>query len=92
MARTKQTARKNAPPQATRAMADYYSCGSNAVAITGGGNRRSTYGCGIKSTVDLREIRQYQKSYKLLIMRKSFQRLVRETLEDVRGVNVSVNR
>ena len=109
MARTKQTARTKAPPQATRATADDYSSGSsgsgssgsNAVAATtskstGGGNSRSTYGCGIKKpyryrpgTVALREIRQYQKSYELLIMKKPFQRLVREILEKVGGISVT---
>ena len=120
MARTKQIARKNAPPQATRAMVDDIngnsrstgggsssssgggsssSTGGGSSSSTGGGNSRSTYGCGIKKprryragTVALREIRQFQNSYSLLIMKKPFQRLVREIMEEVRGPNINVSR
>lgn len=74
MARTKQTARKIIGGKAPRkALAK--NAARKSTLITGGVKKTHRYRPG---TVALREIRQYQKSTKLLLPKLPFQRLVRE--------------
>jgi histone H3 len=73
MARTKNIARKNPPPSqpgVTKAVTN-----KRSTPGTGGLKKPNKYRPG---TVALREIRRYQKSTNLLIMKAPFQRLVRE--------------
>ena len=82
MARTKQTARKQAVPSGK---APRKQVGSKAA-------RKSAPSLGIKKphryrpgTVALREIRKYQKSTELLIRKLPFQRLVREVAQEFKS-------
>ena len=79
-ARTKQVARKSAPPKATT--------GTGATKKA----KKSVPVSGVKKpyrfkpgTVALREIRKYQKSTELLIRRLPFQRLVRELTQEYKA-------
>ena len=83
MARTKQTARKNAGGKAPRKQLTTKAVHKAAPATTTGGvKKRNRYRPG---TVALREIRRYQKSTDLLIRKLPFQRLVREIAQDFKG-------
>ncbi len=79
MARTKQTARKStggkAPSKALATMA-----ARRSAPATGGCKKPRRFRPG---TVALREIRKYQKSDKLLLRKLPFQRLVRETVQEM---------
>ena len=77
MARTKQTARKNAGGKAPRKQLATKAV--HKAAPAGGVKKRNRYRPG---TVALREIRRYQKSTDLLIRKLPFQRLVREIMTD----------
>ena len=80
MARTKQTARKNAGGKAPRKQLATKAV--HKAAPAGGVKKRNRYRPG---TVALREIRRYQKSTDLLIRKLPFQRLVREIAQDFKG-------
>ncbi len=80
MARTKNTARKTAPPRqpgVKKAVANKRSTPGN-----GGLKKPNKYRTG---TVALREIRQYQKSHNLLIPKAPFGRLVKEIVQNTRA-------
>lgn len=83
MARTKQTARKQAT---TGTKAPRKQIGSKAARksapIQGGVKKPHRYKPG---TVALREIRKFQKSTELLIRKLPFQRLVREIAQDYKS-------
>ena len=84
MARTKQTARKQAP---TAGKAPRKQVGSKVAArksapSMGGIKKPHRYRPG---TVALREIRKYQKSTELLIRKLPFQRLVREVAQEYKS-------
>ena len=74
MARTKQTARKSTGGKAPRKQLATKAARKSAPA-TGGVKKPHRYRPG---TVALREIRRFQKSAELLILKAPFQRLVRE--------------
>lgn len=81
MARTKQTVHKHAGPGGKaprKSMAGKKMASKKGV---GGGVRKPHR--WRPGTVALREIRQYQKSTKLLLRKAPFQRLVREIAQDV---------
>lgn len=78
MARTKQTARKSTGGKAPRKQLATKSARKSSP-NTGGIKKSHRYRPG---TVALREIRKYQKSTELLIPKLSFQRLVREIIQD----------
>ena len=78
MARTKQTARKSTGGRAPRTQLATMAA-RKAAPGTGGVKKPMSYRPG---TVDLREIRKYQKSTELLIRKLPFQRLVREIAQD----------
>ena len=84
MARTKQTARKQATPTAGKAPRKQV--GNKAARKTaptlGGIKKPHRYRPG---TVALREIRKYQKSTELLIRKLPFQRLVREVAQEFKS-------
>ena len=94
MARTKQTAKKNATPHTgglgggkvqSLAVAKRAAAARRAAEKQGKKKRRFRPG-----TVALREIRRYQKSTELLIRQAPFRRLVRELIEDCRtGLRVA---
>jgi histone H3 len=78
MARTKQTARKSVGGKAPRkALAK--KAARKSAPTTVGVKKPHRYRPG---TVALREIRQYQKSTKLLLRKLPFQRIVREIAQD----------
>ena len=81
MARTKQTARKNAAGKAPRKQVSSKAARKTAPAISGV-KKPHRYRPG---TVALREIRKYQKSTELLIRKLPFQRLVREIASDFKS-------
>ena len=78
MARTKQTARKNAGARAPRKQLQTKTA-RKAAPSTGGVKKPHRYRPG---TVALREIRRFQKRTDLLIQKLPFQRLVREIAQD----------
>ena len=87
MARTKQTAKKNATPHTgglgggkvqSLAVAKKAAAARRAAEKQGKKKRRFRPG-----TVALREIRRYQKSTELLIRQAPFRRLVREIIEEL---------
>lgn len=79
MARTKQTARNSTGGKAPRKTLATMAARRSAPA-TGGCKKPHRYRPG---TVALREIRRYQKSYDLLLRKQPFQRLVRETVQEL---------
>ena len=79
MARTKQTARKQATPAGK---APRKQVGNKAARAMGGIKKPHRYRPG---TVALREIRRYQKSTDLLIRKLPFQRLVREVAQEFKS-------
>ena len=83
MARTKQTARKQATPagKAPRKQVGNKAARKSAPAM-GGIKKPHRYRPG---TVALREIRRYQKSTELLIRKLPFQRLVREVAQEYKS-------
>ena len=85
MARTKQTARKQASPvvagKAPRKQMGSKAARKSAPAV-GGIKKPHRYRPG---TVALREIRRYQKSTELLLRKLPFQRLVREVAQDFKS-------
>ena len=83
MARTKQTARKQATPagKAPRKQVGNKAARKSAPAM-GGIKKPHRYRPG---TVALREIRRYQKSTELLIRKLPFQRLVREVAQQFKS-------
>ena len=84
MARTKQTARKQATPTAGKApRKQVWNKAARKTAPTMGGIKKPhRYRPG---TVALREIRKYQKSTELLIRKLPFQRLVREVAQEFKS-------
>ena len=84
MARTKQTARKQAAPggKAPRKQVGNKAARKSAPTIPGGIKKPHRYRPG---TVALREIRRYQKSTELLIRKLPFQRLVREVAQEYKS-------
>ena len=78
MAQTKQTARKSTGGKAARKQLATKAARKSAPS-TGGVKKPHRYRPG---TVELREIRRYQKSTELLIRKLPFQRLVREIAQD----------
>ena len=83
MARTKQTARKQASEsgkQPRRMLA--IKAARKSAPVTGGIKKPHRYRPG---TVALREIRRYQKSTELLIRKLPFQRLVREIAQEYKS-------
>jgi histone H3 len=81
MARTKQTARKSTGGKAPRRLLATMAARKSAPS-TGGVKKPHRFRPG---TVALREIRRYQKSSELLILRQPFQRLVREVAQSFRS-------
>ena len=83
MARTKQTARKQATPagKAPREQVGNKAARKSAPSM-GGVKKPHRYRPG---TVALREIRRYQKSTELLIRKLPFQRLVREVAQQYKS-------
>ena len=88
MARTKQTARKQASPmgvspagKAPRKQVENKTARKSAP-LMGGIKKPHRYRPG---TVALREIRRYQKSTELLLRKLPFQRLVREVAQDFKS-------
>jgi len=79
MARTKQTARKSTGGKAPRRHLSVKAA-RKVAPVPGGVRKPHRYRPG---TVALREIRRYQKSTQLLIRKAPFQRLVRETLQNI---------
>ena len=80
MARTKQTARKSTGGKAPRKnLASKAARKSAPAPATGGVKKPHRYRPG---TVALRDIRRYQKSTELLLLKLPFQRLVREIAQD----------
>ena len=80
MARTKQTARKNASMPKARKILASKSTGKSVPAV---GRLRQNHHRYRPGTVALREIRRFQKSTELLIRKLPFQRLVREIAQDI---------
>jgi histone H3 len=85
MARTKQTARKNAGGKAPRKNLNFAAGGAAATNSNKAARKTAPAAGGVKKphrfkpgTVALREIRKYQKSTELLLRKLPFQRLVRE--------------
>ncbi|KAH8061988.1 hypothetical protein JL722_3951 [Aureococcus anophagefferens] len=78
MARTKQTARKSTGGKAPRKQLATKAARKSAP-TAGGVKKPHRYRPG---TVELREIRKYQKSTELLVRKLPFQRLVREIAQD----------
>ena len=81
MARTKQTARQSTGGKAPRKQLATKAARKSARA-TGGVKKPHRYRPG---TVDLREIRRYQKSTDLLLKKAAFGRLVREVAQDFKA-------
>jgi histone H3 len=81
MARTKQTARKSTGGKAPRKQLATQAARQSAPG-TGGVKKPHRYRPG---TIALREIRRYQKSTELLILKGPFARLVREISQDFRA-------
>ena len=82
MARTKQTARRSTGGKAPR-LAHATKAARKSVASTNGGVKRPhRFRPG---TVALREIRRYQKSCEMLILRTPFGRLVREIASEFKS-------
>ena len=81
MARTKQTARKSTGGKTPRRVLATMAARKSAPS-TGGVKKPHRFRPG---TVALREIRRYQKSSDLLILRQPFQRLVREVAQSFRS-------
>ena len=79
MARTKQTARKSTGGRAPR-LALATTVARKTAPLNGGVKRPHRFRPG---TVALREIRRYQKSSELLILRAPFGRLVREVAQEI---------
>ena len=79
MARTKQTAQRSTGGKAPRKHLSVKAV-RKAAPVPGGVRKPHRYRPG---TVALREIRRYQKSTQLLIRKAPFQRLVRETLQNI---------
>ena len=84
MARTKQTARKQAPTagKAPRKQVASKQAARKSAPSIGGIKKPHRYRPG---TVALREIRKYQKSTELLIRKLPFQRLVREVAQEYKS-------
>ena len=84
MARTKQTARKQAPTagKAPRKQIASKQAARKSAPSMGGIKKPHRYRPG---TVALREIRKYQKSTELLIRKLPFQRLVREVAQEYKS-------
>ena len=84
MARTKQTARKNASTagKAPRKQLASKQAARKSAPSMGGIKKPHRYRPG---TVALREIRKYQKSTELLIRKLPFQRVVREIAQDYKS-------
>ena len=84
MARTKQTARKQAPTagKAPRKQISSKQAARKSAPAMGGIKKPHRYRPG---TVALREIRKYQKSTELLIRKLPFQRLVREVAQEYKS-------
>ena len=83
MARTKQTARKQALPAGKAPRKQVANKAARKSAPTMGGIKKPhRYRPG---TVALREIRKYQKSTELLIRKLPFQRLVREVAQEFKS-------
>ena len=84
MARTKQTARKQAPTagKAPRKQVASKQAARKSAPSMGGIKKPHRYRPG---TVALREIRKYQKSTELLIRKLPFQRLVREVAQEYKS-------
>ena len=84
MARTKQTARKQAPTagKAPRKQVASKQAARKSAPSMGGIKKPHRYRPG---TVALREIRKYQKSTDLLIRKLPFQRLVREVAQEYKS-------
>ena len=84
MARTKQTARKQAPTagKAPRKQVASKQAARKSAPAMGGIKKPHRYRPG---TVALREIRKYQKSTELLIRKLPFQRLVREVAQEYKS-------
>ncbi|KAL8100028.1 hypothetical protein AgCh_032327 [Apium graveolens] len=80
MARSKQTARKSTGGKAPRKQLVTLASRMSA-SSTGGVKKPHRFRPGI---VALRQIRKYQKSTELLIRKLPFQRLVRETAQDLK--------
>ncbi|XP_036748527.2 histone H3.1-like [Manis pentadactyla] len=78
MVRTKQTARKYRAPRKLLAI----KVANKSTAATGGVKKLRRYRPG---TVALREIRRYQKSTELLLLKLPFQRLVCEIAQKVKA-------
>lgn len=78
MARTKQTARKSVSGKAPRKHLATKAARKSAPSI-GGIKRARKFRAG---TVALREIRRYQKTTDLLVLKGPFQRIVRELAQD----------
>jgi len=81
MARTKQTARKSTGGKAPRKQLASKAARKSAP-TTSGMKKAHRYRPG---TVALREIRKYQKSVDLLLLKLPFQRLVREIAQDFKS-------
>ena len=79
MARTKQTARKSTGGKAPRKQLSTKGARASACGLTGGVKKPRRYRPG---TVALREIRRYQKTTKLLLLKDPFSRIVREIAQD----------
>lgn len=86
MARTKQTARKSTGGKAPRMLLHKH----KNVPGTGGPRAVKKPHRYRPGTVALREIRTYQKSTDLLIRKLPFQRLVRETVQNLRGDSMRI--
>ncbi len=82
MARTKQTARKSTGGKAPRKALAPKAARKAAPATAGGVKKPRRFRPG---TVALREIRRYQKTSELLILKQPFQRLVREVAQDFKA-------
>ena len=78
MARTKQTARKSTGGKAPRKQLQTKAARASA-GLTGGVKKPRRYR---PRTVALREIRRYQKTTKLLLLKDPFSRIVREIAQD----------
>ena len=79
MARTKQTARNSTGVKAPRKQLNTRHARKHAPRV-GGIKKPHRWRSG---TVALRQIRKYQKSYELLIPKRSFQRLCREIFQKI---------
>ena len=88
MARTKQTARKSTGGKAPRKKLATKAA-REATKIVGGVKKPHRYRPG---TVALREIRRYQKSTYLLLLKQLFGRLVREITEKIQPSTTNENK